>query len=353
MPEGNLVVTAGDGTGLTFFQGSSSETKDSPQKPLLSGSIGPWGALSGLAGDLTDSNVLLAVPDKEFPNQVYRIELISDGEVVTGKITRETFVQGQSKMLDPEGLAADTSIDASSCAGFWVASEGNAKFGSTKYRPNLLVQLDCHGQVLQEIPLPPIVDSPAGGMISKQGFEGVAVSSDGRFLLAAIKSQYTDEGKGNGGTLYTRIARYNLETGQWNFFLYPIAAAHFADQDPGGLADIMNAGDDCYLALERESLSDEFKLRWVRLYKFELDGTQAVAEDFVVTPNTDLSGKVISKTLLTGVVGDYHPKDNAEAITLAADGGLWCIIDDDAKELRRPVIGHGILSEIAGGSSCS
>ena len=176
--------------------------------------------MSGLAGDPTDSNVLFAVPDNEFPNQVYRIELISDGEVVTGKITREAIVQGQSKKLDPEGLAADTSIDASSCPGFWVASEGNAKFGSPKYRPNLLVQLDCKGQVLQEIPLPPLVDSPTGGLISRQGFEGVAVSSDGKFLLAAIKSQYADEDPGNDGTFYTRIARYNLETGQWDFFLY-------------------------------------------------------------------------------------------------------------------------------------
>jgi len=322
-------------------------------RPPLVGSIGPWGALSGLAGDLTDGNVLFAVPDNEFPNQVYRIELTSDGEVMTGNITREAIVQGQGKKLDPEGLAADTSIDASSCAGFWVASEGNAKFGSPKYRANLLVQLDCNGQVLQEIPLPPVVDSPTGGFISRQGIEGVAVSSDGRFLLAAIKSQYADEDQGNGGTLYTRIARYNLETGQWDFFLYPITAANIDSRDQGGLADIMNAGDDCYLALEREKLSDGYKLKRVRLYKFTLDGTQAVAEDFVVTPNADLSGKTISKILLTGVVGDYHPTDNVEAITLTADGALWSIIDNDAEEMQSPIIRHGNLSEIAGGSSCS
>ena len=353
VPEGNLVVTAGEETGLTFFQGSSSEIKDSLEKPPLVGSIGSWGGLSGLAGHLTDSNVLFAVPDNAFPNQIYRIELTSDGEVMTGKITREAFVQGQSGSLDPEGLAVDTSIDASSCAGFWVASEGNAKFGSPKYRPNLLVQLDCNGQVLQEISLPPIVDSPTGGLISRQGIEGVAVSSDGRFLLATIKSQYTLEDEGNGGTLYTRIARHSLETGQWDFFLYPITATHFGSRDQGGLADIMNAGDDCYLALEREKLSDEYKLKRVRVYKFRLDGTQAVAEDFVVTPNADLSGKTISKTLLTGVVGDYHPTDNVEAITLTADGALWSIIDNDAQEMQSPIIRHGNLSEIAGWSSCS
>ena len=352
VPSGNLVVIAGEGTGLTFFQGNPSEIKDSRQKPLLRGSVGPWGALSGLAGDLTDSDVLFAVPDNAFSNQVYRIELTSDGEVMTGKITRGAVVRGQSKKLDPEGLTPDTSIDAPSCAGFWVASEGNARFVSPKYRPNLLVQLDCHGQVLQEVSLPPIVDSPTGGLISQQGFEGVAVSSDGRFLLAAIKSQYADEDEANSGSLYTRIARYNLENGQWDFFLYPLPVNRFDNREPGGLADIVNAGDDCFLALEREVLSDEFKLRRVRLYKFKLDDTQAVAEDFVVTPKTDLSGKTISKTLLTGVVGDYHPTDNVEAITLTADGGLWSIIDDDAQELRRPVIRHGNLRSMAGGSSC-
>ena len=119
------------------------------------------------------------------------------------------------------------------------------------------------------------------------------------------------------------------------------------------MADIMNAGDDCYLALEREKLSDKYKLKRVRIYKFKLDGTQAVAGDFVVTPNADLSGKTISKTLLTGVVGDYHPTDNVEAITLTADGALWSSIDNDAQEMQSPIIRHGYLLEIAGGSSCS
>ena len=181
---------------------------------------------------------------------------------------------------------------------------------------------------------------------------GVTVSSDGRFLLAAIKSQYANEDQGNGGILYTRIARYNLETGQWDFFLYPITATYFDNRDQGGLADIVNVGDDCYLALEREKLSDEFKLKRVRIYGFKLDDTQAVAEDFFVTPDADLSGKTISKTLLTGVVGDFHPTDNVEAITLTADGALWSVIDNDTEELERPVIRHGDLRSMAGGSSC-
>ena len=47
----------------------------------------------------------------------------------------------------------------------------------------------------------------------------------------------------------------------------------------------------------------------------------------------------------------YFEKSTYGNVT--ADGGLWSIIDDDAKELRRPVIGHGILTEFAGGSPCS
>lgn len=332
-------------------EASATEITSSPQRPLLRGEDGPWGALSGLAGDPSDSNVLFAVPDKLFANQVYRIELSTDKESPIGKVTSEIILSGQKKKLDPEGLAVDTSIAVPACPGFWIASEGNAKFGSEKYRQNLLVQVDCAGQVVQEVALPPSVDSPSGGLISEQGFEGVTVSSDGKFLLAVIKTPYTSDDEGSGGTLYTRIARYGLETGRWDFFLYPLKP-----KNPGildvGLSGILNAGADCYLVVERDEVSDSDR-KIKRLYKFQLDGVQPIDETLLLGPDTDLSHKTISKTLLVGVGGDYLPSEKVEGLALAADGVLWAAVDTDAQNAQSAIIRHGNLSEIAGGSSCS
>ena len=333
-------------------EASATEIKGSPQRPLLRGGDGPWGALSGLAGDPSDSNVLFAVPDNSFPNQVYRIELGLEGESLIGRVTSEIILSGQNKKLDPEGLAVDTSIAVPACPGFWIASEGNAKFGSEKYRQNLLVQVDCTGQVLQEVALPPSVDSPNGGLISRQGFEGVAVSSDGKLLIAVIKTQYPSDDEGSGGTLYTRIARYSLETGRWDFFLYPLKP-----KNPGivdvGLSGILNAGADCYLVVEREKMSDGDRKKIKRVYKFKLDGTQPIDETFLLVPDTDLRHKTISKTLLVGVVGDYLLSENVEGLALAADGVLWAAVDKNAQNVSRAIIRHGYLSDMAGGSSCS
>ncbi len=330
---------------------SATEIENSAQRPRLKSEDGPWGALSGLAGDPSDSNVLFAVPDKTFPNQVYRIELSLDEGSLIGSVTREITIKGQRNNLDPEGVAIDTSIAASDCPGFWIASEGNAKFDLENYRQNLLAQVDCTGQVLQEIALPTTVDSPHGGLVSRQGFEGVAVSSDGEFLLALIKTRYPTDGEGSGGMLYTRIARFSLETRQWDFFLYPLKP-----EDPDiidvGLSSILNAGADCYLVMERDKLFEgEKKVK--RVYGFKLDGVQPVDEKFLVRVDADLSPKTLSKTLLVGVEGDYLPTEIAEGLALAADGALWAAVDTDSQSVQHAIIRHGNLSDIAGGSPCS
>ncbi len=320
-------------------------------RPLLRSGDEPWGALSGLAGDPSDSNLLFAVPDNSFANQVYRIELSLEGESLIGKVDVEITLKGQRNALDPEGLVVDTSIDKPDCAGFWIASEGNAKFGSKRYRQNLLVQVDCTGQVLQEIALPPNVDSPTGGLISVQGFEGVSVSSDGNFLLAVIKTQYLADVERSGGTFYTRIARYSLETGQWDFFLYSLKPEKGGNIDVG-LSDILNVGADCYLVIEQEKMPDGGG-RIQRVYKFSLDGTQPTDETFLVSPDIELTNKTVSKTLLVDLGGDYLPTENVEGLAIAADGALWAAVDTKTRDAQQAIIRHRKLTTIAGGSFCS
>ena len=69
-------------------------------------------------------------------------------------------------------------------ATLWLASQGNA--ASIR---NVLVQVDSRGQILREIFLPADVDAP-GGRITSNGFKGIDVSSDGRYLLVAVQRPY-------------------------------------------------------------------------------------------------------------------------------------------------------------------
>ena len=64
-----------------------------------------------MAGDPSDSNILFAVPDNLFPNQVYRIELGLEGESHIGNVRVEITVKGQRDTLDPEGLTGDQKVD--------------------------------------------------------------------------------------------------------------------------------------------------------------------------------------------------------------------------------------------------
>ena len=53
--------------------------------------------------------------------------------------------------------------------------------------------------MLREVTLPDDVDSPSGRKITSNGFEGVAVSSDGRYLVVAIQRPYSGEAVANTG----------------------------------------------------------------------------------------------------------------------------------------------------------
>ena len=181
--------------------------------------------------------------------------------------------------------------------GFWLASEGNA--GTTR---NRLIQVDREGQVLHEITLPDDVDSPSGRKVTSNGFEGVTVSSCGRYLLVAVQRPYSGETTAVTGVprLNTRIARYDLELKKWDAFFYPLESSPFTI----GLSEIVLAGttrkgQDVYAVIERDNqLSANGLIK--RVYTFTLDGL--TAED-IATPvsATLIVRSTVSKRLLKDV----------------------------------------------------
>ena len=290
-----------------------------------------WGALSGLVADRVDPLVLYAVPDDAYASRVLRIRISSQGVPLEVKVAADVSKDGQQAYYDLEGIAHDTSSQAPAEPGFWLASEGNARFDHDDYLPNMIVQVDGRGRVLQEVRLPQTVDSPRGGLVSKYGFEGVTVSSDGRYVVCAIQGAFRDDSDAQGH--FTRIARYDLTARTWEFFLYPLDTGR-KESTFVGLSELINLGGDRYAVIERDNEEGK-RARVKRIYAFRLDGVAPF--EGVLRKRSDLSGRVITKTLLadTQPLGDF-PK--IEGLALAADGALWAGPDDDGRGQGQPFV---------------
>ena len=260
LPRRNLVVVASEGVGggvLSIFRGVAERAEGTTEAPLLTSTGGTfWNALSGLAGDLRDNDRLYAVPDAALVSSIYRIGLHGS------RASIETHVpvtrSGVQQAYDIEGIAVDTSILAEpSSRGFWLAIEGTAAYGLATYKPNLLVQTNADGAVLREIGLPMEVDSATGGRIRSQGFEGVAVSPDGRYLLTAVQRPFAGEPIVGTG-IHTRIGRYDLTSGTWQFYFYPLETNVPPPADDWiGLSEITSLGRGWYAVVERDKLAGQ------------------------------------------------------------------------------------------------
>lgn len=123
-----------------------------------------WVALSGLAGDPDDPDILYAVSDSFLAEGfIYTVNVSTHPATIVGKVA----VTGASESLDLEGIAVGPD------GNFWLASEGND--GS---RPNLVLKVDPAGNVTHEFPLPAALVANQ----RKNGFEGIAATGETLFL---------------------------------------------------------------------------------------------------------------------------------------------------------------------------
>ena len=332
IPSRNLFVTANEGDDadgtISIFEGVAGRWDPPADQPTIfsSGVDEPWGALSGLASSQHDPHVLYAVPDDALPSSIYSIHVGDSFARLRERVpvTRD----GTQVLFDLEGIAVDTSIERpKKNAGFWLASEGNAS--ATR---NTLIQVNSKGQILREVFLPADVDAP-GGRISSNGFEGVTVSSDGRYLLVAVQRPYIGETVAATGLprLYTRIARYDLRLEKWEAFFYPLESSTFTI----GLSEIVLAGttrtgEDVYAVIERDNqLAANGLVK--RVYTFTLEGL--TAED-IATPvsATSIAGSTVSKRLLRDVQPQFTPYEKVEGLAVTWGGDLWVALDNDGGE---------------------
>jgi len=338
IPNRNLFVTANEGDDadgtLSIFEGVPGAWDPSADQPALfsRGVDEPWGALSGLAVSRFDPNLLYAVPDDALPSSIYSIHIGSSFARVRERVT--VTRDGTPVLFDLEGITVDTSIERpAKNAGFWLASEGNAS--ATR---NTLIQVDSTGRILREVTLPADVDAP-GGRITSNGFEGVAVSGDGRYLLVAVQRPYSGESMANTGlsSLYTRIARYDLQLEIWQAFFYPLEPSSFTV----GLSEIVLAGttrkgQDVYAVIERDNqLATNGQLK--RVYTFTLE---SLAPEDIATPvsSASIAASTVSKRLLQNVQPDFTPYEKVEGLAVTPTGDLWVALDNDGGEFESRLV---------------
>lgn len=353
IPSRNLIVTSAEESGtMTIFQGGPSVLQ-SPNAPQLFSTDTPWAALSGLAGGLF-GNYLWAVPDNAIDSGVFFIEVGGPW----ARVYKWTGFRKDGKPVryDGEGIARDTSmLSPWIFGGFWIANEGNASS-----RPNLLVQTSLFGDVQTEIQLPNAIDpaadaslpgraqAAAGGQkIRSNGFEGVSLSTDGRYAYAVIQRDFANEFP--TGKRYARIARYDLRQlrtpadrarlckgvrcgGDWDFFFYELDSNDASNW--AGLSEILSIGDNQFLVVERDKgIGVGSKLK--KLYAFTLDG---------VRPDRD--GKpdrsdTVRKVLSANILRDFFPLEKVEGLALTRRGYLWVGLDNDGGEVESRLINKG------------
>lgn len=162
------------------------------------------------------------------------------------------------------GLAPDpTSVlgNALDPEGFVVNPLNGHLLVADEYGPSMK-EFDRNGNLVRTLATPAnLVPRSAGGVAnyatdagntlgrrSNRGFEGLAISPDGRYAYATLQSAMLDEGAGNG--TWTRIVKYDLVTGA------PVAQFAYRLDTPDrsrGLSALVALGNDRFLVLERNN----------------------------------------------------------------------------------------------------
>ncbi len=274
----------------------------------------PWVALSGLAGDPWDADILYAVSDSFLAKGfVYTVDVSAKPALIIDRL--EVLSDG----LDLEGVAVGP--DGS----FWLGSEGQSPGG----RENRVLKVDPDtGDVLLDIALPAdLIDERRSN-----GIEGIAVtgSAGAEVVYVAIQRAWPDEGDTDESN--TKIGRYDVAGGEWSFVHYPL-------QPEGsggwiGLSELTHLPDGSFAVIERDkgwgpSTPPNAELKAV--YQIDLAGAPFAPYD-----QTSANGGLVTidKTLLadlTPLIAKHSiwTAEKLEGLAVAADNQVYAVTDND------------------------
>lgn len=143
------------------------------------------------------------------------------------------------------------------------------------------------------------------GKRTNRGFEGLAISPDGKYAFAMLQSATLDEGGGNGSV--SRIVKFDVDTGQ--------AVGQYAYQmkrsgQGQGTSALVALNDHEFLVLERNNrgvgVGADFATADKEVYKIDLNG----ATD-VTNIDLDASGAVYNKVNKSGPFLDLDANTSA------------------------------------------
>ncbi len=176
---------------------------------------------------------------------VETVKFSSGGAAMTGQAPNPSNVLGKS--FDPEGVVINPKTGT-----FLVSDE---------YGPSLY-EFDRSGNMIRAFNTPANLIPRSGtgtpnyaddtnntlGKRTNRGFEGLAISPDGRYAFAMLQSAMLDEGGGNG--VFNRIVKFDITTGT--------AVAQFAYKMDSaaqgrGISALVALGNDKFMVLERNN----------------------------------------------------------------------------------------------------
>jgi hypothetical protein len=311
----------------------------------------PWGALSALAADPDDPNIVYTVYDSFYrksriytvhvdkkPAQIFsELELRDDNDVLIDSLTAlksqlpgtDDFVPANAVYddgtvnLDPEGVA----VGQNGC--FYVASEGsgnllngvsdpdNRPFES----PNVIVKVNADdGVIVQAILLPLELTKNQ----FRFGFEGVAAVGD--YLYVAFQRRWAAAGDPEDKV---RIGRYDLTSKEWKFAYYPLDEATSPNGGWVGLSEITALGEDNFAVIERDNQGGP-DATVKRIYKFSVAEVEFMPN--AATPNFDVVAKSLVSDLILddayGGSGGLIP-EKFEGLAAFEDGTALIVNDND------------------------
>lgn len=295
IPSRSLFVTANETDGsLSIFEGRPQSSSPVYPHVVSTGTIA-WSALSGLSTG--PGRTIYAVPDSAMrPSRIFTMEV--------GKRLTIASSLTLPKNFDLEGITTAES-------GWWVVSEGAGAAGAATATKNLLVRVNANGTIAEEIELPAELNAKQ----VQFGFEGVALSGDGRDVYVAIQREWADDPVG-----FTKIGVYNIAAKSWKFFHYPLDPAPAITGAWVGLSEITRIDANRFAIIERDNQKAPLS-RIKRIYEVSIAGVTPVA----------FGGNYpkLTKTLLRDLIAqDKFAVEKVEGLTFTPFG-MVVVSDND------------------------
>lgn len=339
----NLLITAGEKdargdkirSSLTIYKYKS----DNVDYPTIisadrdDGTPMPWGALSGLAADPVDSDVMYTIHDSFYKKaRIFKMDIASKPAVLNAEIVLQDSMgklaaiaanqvnDDGSVNIDQEGISIRQS------GGFWIASEGKGSIGDAK-KPfesyNLILGVTENGMIDQVIQLPATTNAKQ----LRFGFEGVISTGaiDNEVLFVAFQREWTNDQEN-----HVRIGRYDVNEARWSFYYYPLEIPLSTFGGWVGLSEITALDDETFLVIERDNQGNT-DAAIKRIYQFSITGLTPLQEPIDgVQPDFP----VLDKSLVRDLMNDLANTkglilEKVEGLAVTIEGELFIVNDND------------------------